>query len=171
MTSIREIASSSQDVNNLFETLGGKWPKEKRFWQLIEEVGELAQEVLEKNKDSILDELGDVCFTYMGYIDGLKKEDIQYRATIRSYIREKTEGIDLTDTNIILLLLSNISRENKIVRAKENRKKYEESEEESLNRQYLILYLLHILTSLYGTSIKECIDASITKFTERDIKK
>ena len=168
------VIQAKEDVKTFFNNAGWMWPKEKRFLQVIEETGELSDEILAGNLPKELEELWDLAFTYIGYIEDFKPiKGFTDKKEIIQYIKKRVEGLDTQNKkDVILTLVWELSKENKIFRKTDWRKdNYKYSSLDVEKSRYLNLYLINELTKTYKTSIKELVGNSIDKFTERDLKK
>lgn len=166
-----ELGESHQKVSDFFEINGWKWPKEKRYQQVIEEVGEYIQELLSGEEVQQREELWDIAFTYLGYIDSWWEESREDRIAILLYIVRTLQTIDCNKRDRILLFLAQFTKENKIFRKRDKDPSRaiqgEYTELESKKRQYLNVVLLMLLSRSYETTVWDLVDNSISKFNKR----
>lgn len=178
---IQNLNTSRQVAHQWCENNGGIWPKEQQFLHVIEETGELVDEILNRQQKNSLDltkevdELGDLWFTYLTFIDNqdFKLEEWE-KFIIYKYILKKTQRInwETIGRDILLRFITEISRENKILRKLSGKKdNYKYSELDIKKSQALCLFYLYILTRSYSTTVKKLINSAINKYENRDIKK
>lgn len=161
------------------------WPKEKNFLHTIEEIGEYVSEIITGNKeakngntwldtlDNQFDELWDICFTYLTYIDekDIKIEKHEFQPILK-YVLSALKDLDYTNKDVLLLFLAELSKENKVARKLDGRKdNYKFTELDLKKSQILNLVCLHMLTRLYKSSISEVVQNSLDKYNWRDVKK
>jgi len=185
---LREV--TSQDIDNVNQARtkayewcdanGWVWPREQQFLHVVEETGELVDEILvRKNSDLVdlsheVDELWDLWFTYLTFIDNqdFVIEESEKFAIYR-YVVSKTKNIDWEslEKDILLRFITEVSRENKIQRKLSGRKdNYKYSQLDVKKTKALSLFLLHILNKHYSVNVNYLVDTAIDKYENRDKK-
>lgn len=161
------------------EKNGWVWPREQQFLHVVEETGELVDEILERTIDSDLsneiDELWDLWFTYLTFIDNkdFHLEENEKFAVYR-YILKRTKWIDwmIIEKEILLRFITEVSRENKVQRKLSGRKdNFKYSQLDVKKSQALSLFFLSVLSRRYCVSVSQLINSAIEKYEGRDIKK
>jgi len=148
----------------------GVWPPEKQFLHVVEETGEFIDEILRKDETKQVDELWDLNFTYLTFIENIDIEiKDEEKFSIMKYVLTRLKSIDVTLKDLSLLFVSEISKENKVQRKLSWRKdNFKYSELDLKKSKILNLFLLHMLSSHYSSNVKELIDNSIQKYDRRD---
>ena len=170
---LKSIIKSQEKVNSFMEELGGRWPKEKRFLQVIEETWELAWEILEGDKEKIEEELGDLIFTYMAYMEEFRELSFWEK---RKILEETKKIKEIDEKEILLRVVNLLNLENKIFR--KNEKRRNKNREIELNSEYSveenrfkILFLLKELKNKINKnfSFEDFVDKNIEKIRGRDL--
>lgn len=171
-TSISEIDSSREKSYEWCENNWGVWPREKQFLHVVEEYWELVDEILENNLEGEIDELGDLYFTYLTFIENenISVTDVEKYSILR-YLLKRTKNIDINNRDLLLLLITEVSKENKVQRKLSWRKdNYKYTELDIKKRKVLNLFLLNLVSKSYWLTVSQLVQNSIDKYEWRDIK-
>lgn len=177
---ISDLDSARKKAYEWCDSNGWVWPREQQFLHVVEETGELVDEILvRKNGDLIdlsheVDELWDLWFTYLTFIDNQDfKLDNSEKFSVYKYVIQRTKWIDWNniEKDILLRFVTEVSRENKVQRKLSGRKdNYKYSQLDVKKSQALSLFYLYILTKTYWSSVSQLVDNSIEKYEGRDKK-
>lgn len=163
--------NQTKELSHLFcHQTWGLWPKEKLYTYIIEETGEFIDELLDSNYEWQLDELGDLIFGYLTYLNPeyLQISEEEKYSVLR-YVVQKIKWVNYTQKDLLLLFISELSKENKISRKLDGTKSnYDYTELDVKKSKVLNLYCLHLLTTLYKDNIDSVVKNSLNKWSDRD---
>lgn len=153
----KSLADLQKEVFTFFERFWGIWPIEKRFLQVLEELGELAKEIPRGNKLAIRDELGDVVFTLLGYFEKNLIQGFSQQVNARQSPQSNEE--------LMLGVISTFTLENKKFRKADKRIDSGESYEDlDVNSMF---ETLATIGSRYDITLEEAVVNTLEKYNKR----